>query len=220
MATISQMNFQIHFLEWKLLYFNSNFTEVCSQKSNWQYASIGSDNGMAPNRRQAIIWDNAVPIHWRIYAALGGEELTAVAHINNLHIKCIRVTRPNAHHHYLCVRFIVISDGACCPGGHCCDYHEGALSLIKSLQPIWRSGTCRFPLLVPGFQISNSDFKRVSVAWHGWKGNKLIVPVVVTSMTYLLVYTPKIMTWIFAMLTAFLEKIYRVKMVLHSAVPF
>ena len=30
-----------------------------------------------PNRRQAIIWTNADPIHWRIYAALGGDELKA-----------------------------------------------------------------------------------------------------------------------------------------------
>ena len=27
------------------------------------------------NRRQAIIWANADPVHWRIYAALGGDEL-------------------------------------------------------------------------------------------------------------------------------------------------
>ena len=38
--------------------------------------SIGLDNGLAPNRRQDIIWTNADPIHWRIYAALGGDELT------------------------------------------------------------------------------------------------------------------------------------------------
>ena len=37
--------------------------------------STGLDNGLAPNRRQAIIWANADPIHWRIYAALGGDEL-------------------------------------------------------------------------------------------------------------------------------------------------
>ena len=35
------------------------------------------DNGLAPNSRQAIIWTNAGPIHWRIYAALGGDELRA-----------------------------------------------------------------------------------------------------------------------------------------------
>ena len=33
--------------------------------------SIGLDNGWTPNRREAIIWTNADPIHWRIIAALG-----------------------------------------------------------------------------------------------------------------------------------------------------
>ena len=39
---------------------------------------IGLDNGLAPNRRQAIIWTNADMIHWRIYAALGGDELNGI----------------------------------------------------------------------------------------------------------------------------------------------
>ena len=39
--------------------------------------SIGLDNGLPPSRRQAIIWNNAYLIHWRIYAALGGDELMA-----------------------------------------------------------------------------------------------------------------------------------------------
>ena len=43
--------------------------------SNWQYHSNGLDNGLAPNRRQTIIWTNADPIHWRTYAALRGDEL-------------------------------------------------------------------------------------------------------------------------------------------------
>ena len=30
--------------------------------------------GLVPNRRQAIVWTNADPIHWRIYAALGVDE--------------------------------------------------------------------------------------------------------------------------------------------------
>ena len=38
--------------------------------------SIGLDNGLVPNRREAIMWTNTDPIHWRIYAALGGDELT------------------------------------------------------------------------------------------------------------------------------------------------
>ena len=31
---------------------------VCSQRSNLQYSSIGSDNGLVPSRRQAIIRTN------------------------------------------------------------------------------------------------------------------------------------------------------------------
>ena len=27
--------------------------------SNWEYVSIGADNGLAPSRREAIIWTNA-----------------------------------------------------------------------------------------------------------------------------------------------------------------
>ena len=30
-----------------------------------------SGNGLAPTRRQAIIWTNANPIRWRIYAWVG-----------------------------------------------------------------------------------------------------------------------------------------------------
>ena len=62
--------FQMHFLEWK--WQNS---EICSQEFNWQYRSIGSGNGLAPNRRKAITWTNADPVHWCIYAALQAHEL-------------------------------------------------------------------------------------------------------------------------------------------------
>ena len=34
--------FQVHLLEWKLLYFKWNFIEVCSLGCNWQYSSISS----------------------------------------------------------------------------------------------------------------------------------------------------------------------------------
>ena len=37
--------------------------------------SIGSGNGLVPNRRQAITWINADPVHQRIYMVLGGDEL-------------------------------------------------------------------------------------------------------------------------------------------------
>ena len=75
MATISQMTFSNAFLSMKKMYFDSNFTEVCSKGSNWQKVNIGSSNGMALNRRQAITWTNADPVHRRIYAALGWGEL-------------------------------------------------------------------------------------------------------------------------------------------------
>ena len=67
--------FHIHIREWKILCFDWNFTEVCSLGSNWQCTSIGLDNGLAPNRRQVIIWTNAGLIYWPIYAAPGGDEL-------------------------------------------------------------------------------------------------------------------------------------------------
>ena len=42
-------------------------------------AFTGSGNGLAPNKRQAITWTNADPIHRRMYAALGGNELKSLA---------------------------------------------------------------------------------------------------------------------------------------------
>ena len=48
----------MHFFEWRLLYFDENFFEICSQGSNKQYYIIGSDNGLASVRQQAIILTN------------------------------------------------------------------------------------------------------------------------------------------------------------------
>ena len=39
-------------------------------------SAFGSGNGLARNRRRAITWTNAEPVHRRICAALGGDELT------------------------------------------------------------------------------------------------------------------------------------------------
>ena len=50
--------------ERKVLWFDSNFTEVCSWVPNWQWRpSIALDNGLVPNRQQAIIWTNADLTH-------------------------------------------------------------------------------------------------------------------------------------------------------------
>ena len=54
----SRRHVQRHFLEWKCVNCDLVFTEVCSQVFNKQYSSIGSENGVAPIRRQAIIWTN------------------------------------------------------------------------------------------------------------------------------------------------------------------
>ena len=71
MTAVSQTTFWMHFHEWKVSYFDPNTTEVCSWGSNWQCVSIGSGNGLAPNRRHAITWSNTNPVYWRINATLG-----------------------------------------------------------------------------------------------------------------------------------------------------
>ena len=72
-------HFQMHFREWKVLYIDQHFPEVCSYGVNWQQPSIGLDNGLAANRRHAISWANADPVRRRIYATLGGDELKSIA---------------------------------------------------------------------------------------------------------------------------------------------
>ena len=59
----------MHFREWKVVYLDENVAQVRSLGFNWQQASIGVDNGLATNRRQAIIWTNADRIHWGIYVS-------------------------------------------------------------------------------------------------------------------------------------------------------
>ena len=50
-------NFKCIFFN-KTYQFRLSFTEVCSQGSNQQYVGLGSGNGLAQNKRQAIIWTN------------------------------------------------------------------------------------------------------------------------------------------------------------------
>ena len=70
--------------------------------SNWQYDSIGSDNGMAPNRRHAIIWSNVGMLYWRIYASLSPNEL-----MNNLKLDCLWFSR-HADMHLCCTYMTVL----------------------------------------------------------------------------------------------------------------
>ena len=68
-----------HYLnQWWLIYWRIYASLGLNQlthhpPSNWQKVSIGSGNGLAPNRRQTITWINVDPVNWLIYAALGGE---------------------------------------------------------------------------------------------------------------------------------------------------
>ena len=52
----------------KHLDIDSSFTEICSRRSNWQYANTGSDNELTPNRWQA--WDSECLFCWRVYVPL------------------------------------------------------------------------------------------------------------------------------------------------------
>ena len=57
-------------------------------------SSIGSGNGLAPTRPQAITWPNADPVHLRIYAALGGDELSISWQEFNL---CLQAVKDNSN---------------------------------------------------------------------------------------------------------------------------
>ena len=73
----------------KSFVFDQDFTEVFFPKDPFDNnPSIGLDNGLTPNRRQAIIWTNADPIQWRIYAAQGEMSFN----------KCINLTHALVFH--------------------------------------------------------------------------------------------------------------------------
>ena len=79
MAAISKTTFSNAFSWMKSFVFMIILLKFVSREgSSWQYRSICSSNVLAPNRRQAITWTNADPVHQRIYAALGGDELTCI----------------------------------------------------------------------------------------------------------------------------------------------
>ena len=52
----------MHFQEKKVVYF---------ERFKWQYVSIGSGNGLSPNKWQAITLANADPVHWHICGIRG-----------------------------------------------------------------------------------------------------------------------------------------------------
>ena len=48
----------MHFHEWKVLCWGIIFTVEYAYGYDWQWFSIGLGNALAPNRRQAITWNN------------------------------------------------------------------------------------------------------------------------------------------------------------------
>ena len=78
--------FKMHFLEWKLIYFDSNFIEVYFMASNWKWVSTGSDNGLTLNRWQTIMWSNDDPFQWCImhivYASPDHDQLNEMTWVN------------------------------------------------------------------------------------------------------------------------------------------
>ena len=58
------------FLNEDMFEYQLKFHCIFSLGSNQWYANIGSDNGLAPIRRQTIIWTNDGLVCWRIYASL------------------------------------------------------------------------------------------------------------------------------------------------------
>ena len=55
--------FKCIFLTQFFSYFGPNFVDVCSRGSNWEQNNIGSGEGLAPNRPQAITWTNNDRVH-------------------------------------------------------------------------------------------------------------------------------------------------------------
>ena len=64
------------FCERKFLCFVSDFAQVCSKMTNWQWVNIGSGYGLVPNWHQAITWTNIDPVYWCIYASTDFSELS------------------------------------------------------------------------------------------------------------------------------------------------
>ena len=103
MTAISQMVWSGTFSWMKSFAFWLKFHRSLFSGSNWQWPSIGLDDGLAPYRRQAIICTNADQTHLRIYAALGGGGLIAF-----LCGRCICTWARKVNFHYVYILYIYI----------------------------------------------------------------------------------------------------------------
>ena len=89
MATISQIIFPDVFSWMKSFVFSLKFYWSLFLRVQLTITQHCLDHGLVPNRQQAIIWTNADMIYWRIYVALGGDELSkfTAAHLKIGHCR-------------------------------------------------------------------------------------------------------------------------------------
>ena len=137
--------------------------------SNEQYPSIGSDNGLAPTRRQAIMWANDDMVYWRIYASLGLNELTInVMFADFLSLQGARTlaTMESTSFPHINVGF------------HC--RHLCATFIIDLIQlrefVIWYAAICIFGLQLFVFSVSNMQKQIMNfliIAFFRWQGYHL-----------------------------------------------
>ena len=73
MISVLQMVFSNTFSWAKIVAYWLKFDEICYEVPNWQKAIIGSDNGLAPNRRQVIIWINNGLVYDEMASQISGK---------------------------------------------------------------------------------------------------------------------------------------------------
>ena len=141
-------HFAMHFLEWKSLYFDSNFTEVFTQGSSWQYPSIGSGCGLVRIRWQANTWINDDTVHWCIYLSFSLNILTHWGRMT--HICVSKLT-------------IIGSDYGLLPGRH-----QAIILTNAGILLIWPLGT-KFNEILIGIQTFSFKKMHLKMASAKWR---------------------------------------------------
>ena len=65
------------------------------KSSNWQYSRIDSDNGLAPSRRQAIIWTKDDLGNWSVYVSHSLYEMIWTNHESSIYLDKILHTKDD-----------------------------------------------------------------------------------------------------------------------------
>ena len=128
-----------------------------------------------PNKQQAIIWTNADPIHWLIYAALGGDELktflglrTSCDNAGCIHIwmgECKKDETPAHTHRYVHWNTMYEFSKT---------FHLNVFLMLMISQPLTGPKTARAAryLLAPSFQ---KLWYLLAPDFQSWKLNYLAI---------------------------------------------